>query len=69
MYKISSEWACETVARDMPVTANGRPDKSKTNVRLGSTLQRLFEPVTHEQLDQLDHLLLLLDRRASQGWK
>jgi hypothetical protein len=27
-------------------------------------LQRLFEPITNEQLDQLDHLLMLLDRRS-----
>ena len=64
-----SERAFETVDRDMPVTVDGKPDKSKTNTRLGYSLQRLFEPITAEQLDQLDHLLMLLDRSPSQDRK
>jgi|tagenome__1003787_1003787.scaffolds.fasta_scaffold16431769_1 hypothetical protein len=69
MHNMPSERAFEIVESDLSVTADGRPNKAKTNVRLGCTLQRLFEPVTDEQLDELDHLLMLLDRRASERWK
>ena len=62
MQNLPSERAFEMGDRDMPVTGDGTPDKSKTNTRLGYSLQRLFEPITNEQLDQLDHLLMLLDR-------
>ena len=62
MQNMPSERAFEMVDRDMPVTV-GTP-QSKTNTRLGYSLQRLFEPITNEQLDQLDHLLMLLDRRS-----
>jgi hypothetical protein len=67
MQNMPSERAFETVARDLPVTADVKPDKSQTNVRLSYTLQRLFEPVTDEQPGHLEHLLMLLDRRA-EGW-
>jgi hypothetical protein len=62
MRGIPSEAAFEIVTRDQPVTADCKPERSKTNMRLGYSLQRLFEPVTEEQPDQLDHLLILLDR-------
>ena len=69
MQNMPSERAFEMVDRDMPVTVDGKPDKSKTNTRLGYSLQRLFEPITAEQLDQLDHLLMLLDQSPSQDRK
>jgi len=69
MQNMPSERAFEIVDRDMPVTANGEPDKSKTTTRLGYSLQRLFEPVTGEQSDQLGRLLMLLDRCPADSWK
>ena len=69
MQNLPSERAFEMVDRDMPVTVDGKADKSKTNTRLGYSLQRLFEPIRAEQLDQLDHLLMLLDRSPSQDRK
>jgi len=62
MQSMPSERAFEVVDRDLPVTADGKPTKSRTNTRLGYSLQRLFEPVTDEQSDQLGRLLVLLDR-------
>ena len=35
MQNMPSERAFEMVDRDMPVTVDGKPDKSKTNTRLG----------------------------------
>jgi hypothetical protein len=68
MRNIPSEAAFETVTRDVAVTADGKTHhSSKTNTRLGYNLQRLFEPVTNEQPDQLDHLLRLLDQGVSQS--
>ena len=64
-----SERAFETVDRDMPVTVDGDRTRLKTNTRLGYSLQRLFEPVTDEQSDQLGHLLMLLDRCPSESRK
>jgi hypothetical protein len=64
-----SEAAFEVIARDPPVTANGKPDQLTTNSRLGHGLQRLFEPVNDEPLNRLDHLLVLLDRSLSDDWK
>jgi hypothetical protein len=56
---IPSEAAFEIVARDSPVSR--WPDRSTgTNVRLAYGLQRLYEPVTGQQPDGLDHLLMLL---------
>ena len=69
MQNMPSERAFEMVDRDVPVTVDGKADKSKTNTRLGYSLQRLFEPIRAEQLDQLDHLLMLLDRSPSQDRK
>ena len=62
MQNMPSERAFEVVDRDLPVTADGKSTKSRTNTRLGYSLQRLFEPVTDEQSDQLGRLLVLLDR-------
>jgi hypothetical protein len=50
------------VARDAPVKAAELPDRLGTNARIGHGLQRLFEPVSEESFNQLDHLLMLLDR-------
>jgi hypothetical protein len=44
MQNMPSERAFETVARNLPVTADVKPDKSQTNVRLSYTLQRLLSP-------------------------
>jgi hypothetical protein len=61
-----SEAAFETIARDAPVTADGRPDRSAdTNMRLSCGLQRLYEPITDEQPDRLRYLLMLLDRHLA----
>jgi hypothetical protein len=49
MQNMPSEHAFEVVARDMSVTADGKPEKSRTNTRVGYSLRRLFEPVTDEQ--------------------
>jgi hypothetical protein len=66
MRDIPSEAAFETVARDAPVTADGKPaGSSKTNTRLGYGLQRLYEPVTDEQPNRLGYLAMLLDQRLS----
>jgi hypothetical protein len=69
MHNMPPERAFEMVGRAVPVTADGKPDKSKTNLRLGYSMQRLFQPVTDEQSDQLGHLLTLLDRCAAENWK
>ena len=66
MRRTPSEAACETIARDAPVTADGRPDRSAdTNMRLSCGLQRLYEPITDEQPDRLRYLLMLLDRHLA----
>ena len=67
MRNIPSKAAFESVARDVAVTAGAKTHQpSRTNTRLGYSLQRLFEPVTDEQPDQLAHLLMLLDQHRSQ---
>ena len=66
MRRTPSEAAFETIARDAPVTADGRPDRSADmNMRLGCGLQRLYEPITDEQPDRLRYLLMLLDRHLA----
>ena len=40
MQNMPSERAFEVVDRDLPVTADGKPTKSRTNTRLGYSLQR-----------------------------
>jgi hypothetical protein len=67
MQNMPSERAFEQWPGIFRVTADRKPDKSPTNVRLSYTLQRPFEPVTDEQPDQLEQLLMLLDRRT-EGW-
>ena len=60
---IPSEAAFEIVARNSPVTADGKPDRATgTNFRLAYGLQRLYEPVAGQQPDELDHLLMLLNQ-------
>jgi len=66
MRRTPSEGAFETIERDPPVTADGRPDRSAdTNRRLSCGLQRLYEPITDEQPDRLRYLLMLLDRHLA----
>jgi hypothetical protein len=56
---IPSESAFEIVARDSPVTADGKPDRATdTKFRLAYGLQRLYEPVVGQQPDELDLMLL-----------
>ena len=58
-----SEAAFEIVARDSPVTADGKPDRATdTKFRLAYGLQRLYEPVAGQQPDEIDHLLMLLSQ-------
>jgi hypothetical protein len=69
MRDILSQVGFEAVARDAAVKANGVADPRTKNSRLGHGLQRLFEPISKEPLDQVDHLLMLLDRSLSDNRK
>jgi len=56
-----------TIARDAPVKPDYIVDRTRTHVRIGETLQRLYTPAADQPPDRFGQLLTLLDQRLGQA--